>query len=310
MTNEFLLQDRIQKIQQIIRKYGEENFYLSFSGGKDSTVLSALLDMAIPNNKIPRVFANTGIEYRLNLDFIEREREKEHSWELITLKPSVPIKQTLEEKGYPFKSKKHSKVVDYYQKFGMESKATRVYLGLELPKSGKMVHSQNLCPNILKYQFSPDFKLRISHKCCVEMKEKPLDEWARENHKPYKILGIMASEKGTRSFSKCLAFRKDKFTAFQPLVPLTKDWEEWFIQTYNIDISDIYKPPYNYERTGCKGCPFARFLQEELDTLEKFFPAERKQCEIIWKPVYDEYRRIGYRLRPLDEGRQMTIDEF
>lgn len=33
MTNEFLLQDRIQKIQQIIRKYGEENFYISFSGG-------------------------------------------------------------------------------------------------------------------------------------------------------------------------------------------------------------------------------------------------------------------------------------
>lgn len=75
MTNEFLLQDRIQKIQQIIRKYGEENFYISFSGGKDSTVLSALIDLALPNNKIPRVYANTGIEYRLIVDFVERERE-------------------------------------------------------------------------------------------------------------------------------------------------------------------------------------------------------------------------------------------
>ena len=73
-SNEFLLQDRIQKIRQIIRKYGEENFYLSFSGGKDSTVLSALIDMALPDNKIPRVYANTGIEYRLILDFVERER--------------------------------------------------------------------------------------------------------------------------------------------------------------------------------------------------------------------------------------------
>lgn len=36
--NEFLLQDRVQKIQQIINKYGEDTFYLSFSGGKDSTV--------------------------------------------------------------------------------------------------------------------------------------------------------------------------------------------------------------------------------------------------------------------------------
>lgn len=76
MTNEFLLQDRIQKIQQIIRKYGEENFCISFSGGKDSTVLSALVDMAIPDNKIPRVYVNTGIEYRLILDFVERERER------------------------------------------------------------------------------------------------------------------------------------------------------------------------------------------------------------------------------------------
>jgi hypothetical protein len=52
-------------------------------------------------------------------------------------------------------------------------------------------------------------------------------------------------------------------------------------------------------------------LQEELDTIEKFFPAERKQCEYIWKPIYEEYRRIGYRkMRPLDEGRQTTIEEF
>lgn len=75
MNNEFLLQDRLQKIRQIITKYGEENFYLSFSGGKDSTVLSHLIDMALPNNRIPRVYANTGIEYRLILEFVERERE-------------------------------------------------------------------------------------------------------------------------------------------------------------------------------------------------------------------------------------------
>jgi 3'-phosphoadenosine 5'-phosphosulfate sulfotransferase (PAPS reductase)/FAD synthetase len=76
MDNEFILIDRLQKIRQVIEQYGEENFYLSFSGGKDSTVLSALLDMAIPGNTIPRVYANTGIEYQLILDFVERERER------------------------------------------------------------------------------------------------------------------------------------------------------------------------------------------------------------------------------------------
>ena len=72
--NEFLLFDRITKIKSVIKQYGEENFYLSFSGGKDSTVLSALLDMAIPGNTIPRVYSNTGIEYKLILDFVEKMR--------------------------------------------------------------------------------------------------------------------------------------------------------------------------------------------------------------------------------------------
>lgn len=30
--------------------------------------------------------------------------------------------------------------------------------------------------------------------------------------------------------------------------------------------------------------------------MEKYLPGERAQCEAIWKPVYDEYRRLGYRL--------------
>lgn len=33
--NELLLFDRLEKIKQVINQYGEDNFYLSFSGGKD-----------------------------------------------------------------------------------------------------------------------------------------------------------------------------------------------------------------------------------------------------------------------------------
>ena len=28
-----------------------------------------------------------------------------------------------------------------------------------------------------------------------------------------------------------------------------------------------------------------------------YLPNEAKQCELIWKPIYDEYRRINYRLK-------------
>ena len=75
--NEFLLADRIQKIQSMNKLYNlEENAYISYSGGKDSTVLSHLIDEALPNNKIPRVYLNTGIKYLMVVSFVERERER------------------------------------------------------------------------------------------------------------------------------------------------------------------------------------------------------------------------------------------
>ena len=312
MTNEFLLIDRLQKIKQIISKYGEENFYLSFSGGKDSTVLSALVDLAVPGNKIPRVYANTGIEYHLILDFVEREREKPHPWELVILKPSTPIKPTLEEVGYPFKSKEHAQRWREFEKYGADQKHVQRYLGLyRRPRDTDEILQWHSCPKILRFQFTEEYRengLKISDLCCNKMKEEPLEKWQAENKKPYALVGIMRAERGRRTHAQCLTFQKDgNLKKFQPLVAISKEWEEWFIESHGIEISDIYKPPYNFDRTGCKGCPFALGLQHELDTLERFFPEERRQCETIWKPVYDEYRRLNYRLKA---NRQMEIKDF
>ena len=91
---------------------------------------------------------------------------------------------------------------------------------------------------------------------------------------------------------------------FNPLIKVNDEWEEWFIQEYNIELCSLYYEPYNFVRTGCKGCPFSLNLQNDLETMERYFPAERKQCEIIWKPVYDEYRRLGYRLK---KGEQLKL---
>lgn len=300
IDNEFILQDRLQKIRQIINQYGEENFYISFSGGKDSTVLSALVDMAIPDNTIPRVYANTGIEYRLIVKFVEKMKEREHSWDLVILKPSVPIKPMLEQEGYPFKSKEHSERVSAFRRNGYgNGKWIKKYLGI-------VENSGYLCPKILRYQFDVniDLPFKISDKCCEKLKEEPLRKWMKENHKPYGIVGIMPSEGGRRTGALCLAFQSGKLKNFQPLVPVTKAWEDWFISEYNIELSEIYKPPYNFNRTGCKGCPFNPKLQKDLDILEQFFPEERKQCEYIWKPVYEEYRRIGYRLKENNNGKR------
>ena len=303
--NEFILADRLAKIQATINQYGMDNFYLSFSGGKDSTVLHYLLDMALPYNNIPRVYANTGIEYKMIYEFVEELAKTDERF--VIIKPSVPIKPMLESVGYPFKSKFHSDCVNRFEKHNrkFDENTTSVkhyYLG----DSG---WHQRTCPAKLKYQFEDEkLPFKISPLCCSELKKKPLHKWQEENAKPYVILGIMASEGGQRESAKCVAFEGKRLKKFQPLVPITKEWEDWFIETYDLKICDIYKPPYNFVRTGCKGCPFALGLQEELDTLQKYFPEERKQCEIIWKPVYEEYRRLRYRLKPLPEYEQLELD--
>ena len=49
------------------------------------------------------------------------------------------------------------------------------------------------------------------------------------------------------------------------------------------------------------GCPFSLDLQEQLEIMELYLPNERRQCEIIWKPVYEEYRRLNYRLKKIEK---------
>lgn len=119
MDNELLLYDRIEVIKLTNEKYDlEKNAYLSFSGGKDSTILHYLLDIALPNNEIPRVFIDTGIEYTKIREFVLKMAENDKRIKII--KPSKPIKQTLEQVGYPFKSKQHSHNILLYQKHNKE----------------------------------------------------------------------------------------------------------------------------------------------------------------------------------------------
>lgn len=127
-----------------------------------------------------------------------------------------------------------------------------------------------------------------------------MHRYEKDTGRKIKILGLMKAEGGRRSLrTKCI-FEKGKKVSFSPLAVMSKEWEEWFIKEHNIRLCELYYPPFSFERTGCKGCPFAINLQDELDILAMYLPAEKRQCEIIWKPVYDEYRRIGYRLKKKD----------
>ena len=289
--NEFLLQDRITKIRSINEMYDlENNAYISFSGGKDSTVLSALIDLALPDNKIPRVYINTGIDYQAIVDFVLEYGKLDKRLKIIH--PTQNIRTMLENNGYPFKSKEHSQKVALYQHSG-KTKTIINYLG--------QGHKTNfLCPDILKYNFTPDFKLKVSDKCCYKLKKEPAEKWEKQNNKTITITGIRREEGGLRqSLKSCTVFADTSCKTlykFHPLLVVDDNFISAFIKRYNIHLCKLYYAPYNFKRTGCKGCPYNVDLQNQLYKMSVFMPAERKQCELIWNKVYTEYRRIGYRL--------------
>lgn len=292
MDNEFILIDRIDSIKKVIKKYGIENFVISFSGGKDSTVLSKLIDIAIPDNRIPRVFINTGIEYKAVVDFVHDQMKKDNRF--IEIKPSMPLSMIFKKYGYPFKSKEHSQLVHLFQQNGHSKSTLRYY---DPPENRKRFG----CPKILRYQFEEGIPLKISDKCCTKLKKEPFSKWQEENNKPYKMTGERLLEGGLRASHKgCLVIDKNSnLKKFKPLNPVTDEWLEWFINEYQVELCELYYEPYNFKRTGCLGCPFNIKIQDTLDTLEKTLPLEKKKAEAIWKEVYQEYRRLNYRLKRL-----------
>ena len=230
MDNELLLFDRINVIKDTINKYGEENFYLSFSGGKDSTILHYLLDQALPNNRIPRVFINTGIEYQMIVDFVKELASKDDRF--VIIKPSQPIKPMLEKYGYPFKSKEFSHHYGIYQNKG---KTISVLKFLQENRSGtnnKLV----VCPTILKPLFTEEHKLpfKVSANCCRKMKKEPAHKYEKESGRTIAITGMRNAEGGQRmSIKGCILTDKNgKVKRFHPLIKVDDQWEEWLIHTH------------------------------------------------------------------------------
>lgn len=326
---EIQLFDRIEKIKAINEQYDlEKNAYLSFSGGKDSTILHYLIDLALPNNKIPRVFINTGIEYTKIVEFVKNLSIKDSRF--FILEPSKSIKKILDEFGYPFKSKQHSQNLAIYQRnkenidfyknkeiscieeMPRGTKSVIKYIkGIRFNKNGEKYELSNFsCPKELKYQFESDFVLKVSDQCCYKIKKEPISKWQNQNNKTITITGMRKDEGGNRTNLSCIITDKnDNIIKFHPLSVLDDFWCDWFIKKYNIELCELYKEPYNFKRTGCKGCPFSLDLQKQLDIMEVYLPKEKKQCEIIWKPVYKEYRRLGYRLRK-ENLNQTNIFDF
>lgn len=101
-----------QRIREWVHKYGEDGVYVSFSGGKDSTVLLHLV-REMYGDAIPGVFVDTGLEYPEIREFVRTFDN------IVWLKPKKNFRQVIAEYGYPVISKEISERI-YYAKQGSE----------------------------------------------------------------------------------------------------------------------------------------------------------------------------------------------
>ena len=144
-------------INQAVRTFGEDHCYISYSGGKDSTVLSHITKQLYPN--ILHLFANTTNEYPETLKHIQWEIKENHT--------NIMIVYPIDSKGEMWNFKK---VVEHYG-YPMFSKrvsnAIRTYQHAKTPRT-KQNSIDYIERNFKKYQ--KYMELPISDKCCDKLK--------------------------------------------------------------------------------------------------------------------------------------------
>lgn len=97
------------RIREWIEKFGIDGVYVSFSGGKDSTVLLNLVREDYPDAKA--VFVDTGLEYPEIREFVRTFENVD------IVRPKMNFRQVIDNFGYPFISKEVSKTVYYARKY-------------------------------------------------------------------------------------------------------------------------------------------------------------------------------------------------
>ena len=220
----------------------------------------------------------------------------------VIIKPTKPIKAVLEKHGYPFKSKEFSHIYQVFQHSGKQGKSVQKYLR---EYSGAN-YGTIVCPACLKPLFDAEtIPFKVSDECCLRLKKQPIKKYEKENDRHIAITGMRKAEGGQRMALKgCILTDKDgQLKKFHPLAVVDDEWEDWFVESEGIVLCKLYYPPFNFKRTGCKGCPFSLDLQEQLSIMEIYLPNERKQCEIVWEKVYSLYRKLGYRLSKSEQGK-------
>jgi len=196
--------------------------YLSFSGGKDSTVLKSIVDDMGLN--IPSVFVDTGLEYPEVRSFAMSQPG------VTVLKPEMNFKKVIETYGYPAVSKEVAQIVRE-AKIGLErNDGSYQYRILKL-KGELRDKNGNLSKfNKKKWGFLLDAPFKVSEQCCDVMKKRPVKKYEHDTGR-VPIIGTMAVESAMRT-QRWLRYGCNAFDAKRPSSNPLSFWTENDILLY------------------------------------------------------------------------------
>ena len=250
---------------------------ISFSGGKDSTVLLDLARRIYPD--IEAVFVDTGLEYPEIRDFVKTKEN------ITWLKPSMKFNDVVEEYGWNFPSKEVALLVWYANNSKNKKQNYLNYLNGNNADGTENQFKQRF----KKYAYLVNAPCKISNKCCGIMKEKPLDKYRKQTGKKA-IIGTMASESTRRKQAwmkvGCNAFDKSNPTS-QPISFWTEQDVLSYIKEFEIPYAAIYgdiitdnKGDYittGEKRTGCMFCPVGINLEKTPNKFQRMKITHPKQ---------------------------------
>lgn len=265
------LKYKIIMTQQRIRGWYDHfdgNVYVSFSGGKDSTVLVDIITK-MGYTDIPLVFVDTGLEYPEIREFVRGGYGDRVTW----LKPKMVFKEVIEKYGYPFISKEISESIAGLQTWlshnidpdsdepkmqqirrkiiggeidindvpvrmcyllGMYDKYNRKQI--EVSRENKSVFCKE------KWQFLIDAEFRVSNQCCDIMKKGPIKAYSKETGR-VGITAQMAEESKLRTKQ----WLKNGCNGFEMKSPISNPMSFWteqdvllYIKQNNLPICSVY----------------------------------------------------------------------
>lgn len=246
--------EKIKLSEQIIKNEYDKNngnVFVSFSGGKDSTVLLHLARKIIPN--IKAVFSNTTNE---DIDIVKYVKSHDN---IIWVKPKMNFKAVVKKYGFPLVSKEVSQKV-YELKHTKSQKLRDIRLNGYENGSGKL-------PVKWRYLVKQDFD--VNSKCCAILKKNPIEQWQKQNNmKP--LIALMQDESALRK-QLALYGKEDGKKVYPFLRTGWNDEDIWrYAKINNIRFADCYYDRFidgvllkAETRTGCIFCGFGIHLENE-----------------------------------------------